>query len=171
MIELASDALVIGLGGNVGGEPAVRERFVRAREALALLGDVKSAPLYRSAPIGPVQPAFLNTAVRVRYEAGTPGELIATVLEFERLLGRDRRGEARNGPRPIDLDVLAWGTRQLRTPELELPHPRLVERRFVLQPLVDLFGDDLRVPGTNSTAGALLHRVAAQSVERIDATW
>ncbi|MGE5187312.1 MAG: 2-amino-4-hydroxy-6-hydroxymethyldihydropteridine diphosphokinase [Acidobacteriota bacterium] len=169
MIELPEDALVIGLGGNVGGEPVVRERFVRARDALAQLGDVKSAPLYRSAPIGPVQPAFLNTAIRVRYEAGTPGELIATVLEIERLLGRQRAREARNGPRPIDLDILLWGTRELRTPELEVPHPRLVERRFALQPIVDLFGDELRLAG--STAGALLRRTSGQAVELVAATW
>ncbi len=169
MTELPPDALVIGLGGNVGGEPAVRERFVRARAALEQLGEVRSAPLYRSAPIGPVQPAFLNTAVRVRYADGTPGELIATVLEIERLLGRHREREARNGPRPIDLDILLWGTRAIRTPELEVPHPRLVERRFALQPIVDLFGEELALAG--STAGALLRRVGAQAVELVAATW
>ena len=132
---IADDALVIGLGGNVGGDEAIVERFRRAREALAQLGETRAAPLYRTAAIGPVQPAFLNSAVRVRYREGTPAELIATVLELERLLGRDRRGEARGGPRVIDLDVLVWGARVIRTPELEVPHPRLVERRFALQPL------------------------------------
>src|SRR5690348_11768070 len=132
---IADDALVIGLGGNVGGDEEIVERFRRAREALAQLGETRAAPLYRTAAIGPVQPAFLNSAVRVRYREGTPAELIATVLELERLLGRDRRGEARGGPRVIDLDVLVWGARVIRTPELEVPHPRLVERRFALQPL------------------------------------
>jgi 2-amino-4-hydroxy-6-hydroxymethyldihydropteridine diphosphokinase len=123
MTELPDDALVIGLGGNVGGDAAVRERFVRAREALAQLGDVRSAPLYRSAPIGPVQAAFLNTAVRMRYGDGTPGELIATLLELERMLGRDRGREARNGPRALDLDVLVWGTRT-RAPTTAAPSRR-----------------------------------------------
>ncbi len=166
---LPDDALVIGLGGNVGGEAAVTERFRRAREALAQLGDVRSAPLYRTAPIGPAQPPFVNSAVRVRYGDGTPGELISTILELERLLGRDRRGEARGGPRSIDLDVLLWGTRAIRTPELEVPHPRLVERRFALQPIVDLFGEDLPLVG--STAGALLRRTIGQSVELIASDW
>ena len=169
MIELPRDALVIGLGGNVGGDAAIVERFRRAREALAQLGDVRAAPIYRTAPIGPVQPAFLNTAVRVRYDDGTPAELIATVLELEHLLGRDRRGEARGGPRTIDLDVLVWGPRVVRTPELELPHPRLVERRFALQPLADLFGEDLRIAG--ASVGALLGRVTGQSCELFAASW
>jgi 2-amino-4-hydroxy-6-hydroxymethyldihydropteridine diphosphokinase len=159
---LPDDALVIGLGGNVGD---VRETFVRAREALAQLGAVASAKLYRSAPIGPAQPEYLNTAVRVRFADGQPGEVIAAVLEIERLLGRDRHGEARNGPRRIDLDVLLWGTREIRTPELDVPHPRLHERRFALLPLADLFGEDLRVAG--STVGALLARVSAQAVELV----
>jgi len=184
MIELPRDALVIGLGGNVGGDAAIVERFRRAREALAQLGDVRAAPIYRTAWVGPaqgagptasvtrggpVQSAFLNTAVRVRYDDGTPAELIATVLELELLLGRDRRGEARGGPRTIDLDVLAWGTRVVRTPELELPHPRLVERRFALQPLADLFGEDLRIAG--GSLGALLGRVTGQACELFAASW
>lgn len=162
MTELPPDALVIGLGGNVGD---VRARFVRAREAFAAFGAVRSARLYRTAAIGPVQPQFLNTALHVRYDGVTPGELMSTVLELEHLLGRDRRGEARNGPRAIDVDVLLWGTRVIRTPELEVPHPRLCERRFALAPVADLFGDDLRIAG--STVGALLARVSAQSVESL----
>ena len=161
MIALPDDALVIGLGGNVGGDAAIVARFVRAREALAQLGEVRSAPLYRTAAIGPAQPDFLNTAVRVRYRDGTPGELIATILELERLLGRDRRGEARNGPRAIDLDVLVWGARQIRTPELELPHPRLFERRFALEPLAELFAE----------VRPLLARVADQRCELVTTTW
>jgi 2-amino-4-hydroxy-6-hydroxymethyldihydropteridine diphosphokinase len=184
VIALPDDALVIGLGGNVGGEPAVIERFRRAREALAQLGEVRSASLYRTAWVGPaqgagptasmtrggpVQPAFLNTVVRVRYSDGTPHEVISTLLELERLLGRDRRGEARNGPRAIDLDALLWGTRVVRTRELEVPHPRLVERRFALQPTAELFGEDLALAGT--TIGALLRRVSAQACEQIAASW
>lgn len=166
---IADDALVIGLGGNVGGDAAIVERFRRAREALAQLGETRAAPIYRTAAIGPVQPAFLNSAVRVRYRDGTPPEVIATVLELERLLGRDRRGEARGGPRTIDLDVLVWGPRVIRTPELEVPHPRLVERRFALQPLADLFGEDAEIP--SGAIGALLQRVANQTCELVTATW
>lgn len=166
----AAEPLVIGLGGNLGGEAAIGDRFRRAREALAALGELRSAPLYRSAPVGPVQPPFLNTAVRLRIAELQPAELIAVVLEIERLLGRDRRGEARWGPRLIDLDVLVWGARVVRSPELEVPHPRLAERRFALAPLVALLGEGFEVPG-RGPAGALLARVGAQAVEEIAASW
>jgi 2-amino-4-hydroxy-6-hydroxymethyldihydropteridine diphosphokinase len=165
----ALEPLVIGLGGNLGGDAAIVERFVRARAALAELGALRSAPLYRTAPIGPAQPSFLNTAVRVALGDAQPGELIATVLEIERLLGRTR-GEARWGPRVIDLDVLVWGARIVRTPELEVPHPRLAERRFALAPLVALLGEDFEIPDLGP-AGALLDRVAAQVCDEIAASW
>ena len=168
---LADDALVIGFGGNVGGEVAIIERFSRARTAFAELGDVKSAALYRTAPIGPVQPAFMNTAVRVRWRDAIASEVIATVLEIERLLGRDRHREARWGPRTIDLDVLMWGTRVIRTPELELPHSRLHERRFALRPLADLVGEDTLLPGTTETLAALLQRASAQGLEEVQSAW
>lgn len=171
MIAIPDDAIVIGFGGNVGGQAAIVERFVRAREALANLGDVRSAPLYRTTPIGPVQDPFLNTAVRVRWPDAVPGEVIATVLEIERLLGRDRRGAVRWGPRMIDLDVLVWGTRRIHTPDLEVPHPRIAERRFALRPLVALFGEDAVLPGTNDTLGALERRVAAQGLEELQSAW
>lgn len=133
-------------------------------------GGVRSAPLYRTAPIGPAQPAFLNSAVALAPEDMTPPELIAAVLEIERLCGRDRRGEARWGPRAIDLDVLVWGDRVLRAPELEVPHPRLAERRFALAPLAALVGEGFEVPGAGQVA-ALLARVGAQGVEEIAERW
>ena len=158
--------VVIGLGGNVGD---VADRFRRAREALAQLGSVTSAPLYRTAPIGPAQPPYLNSAVRVRWDVVTPGELIATVLEIERMLGRDRRGEPRWGPRTIDLDVLLWGERVLRTPELEVPHPRLHERRFALRPLIELVGEQLVLRGEPLSVHE--SRVMDQELEELSATW
>ncbi len=160
--------VVIGLGGNVGD---VAEKFRRAREALAQLGSVRSAPLYRTAAIGPEQPPYLNSALRVRWDAATAGELIATVLEIERMLGRDRRGEPRWGPRTIDLDVLLWGDRVVRTPELEVPHPRLAERRFALRPAIALVGESFVLPGRTETLGALEARVMDQELEELSATW
>ena len=168
-----TEPLVIGLGGNVGSEAAILERFFRAREALGVLaapGSLRSAPLYRSAPIGPSQPAYLNTAVRLGMDGTPPGALIDTLLELEHLLGRARERESRWGPRPIDLDVLVWGTRQLRTPELEVPHPRLADRKFALAPLVRLLGEDF-VVAVVGTAGDLLQRVAAQRCDELASAW
>jgi 2-amino-4-hydroxy-6-hydroxymethyldihydropteridine diphosphokinase len=161
-----ADDVVVGLGGNLGGDAAIIKRFRDAREALAQIGDVRSAALYRSEPIGPAQPMYLNTAVRWRFD-GTAPQLIATVLEIERLLGRVR-GE-RWGPRTIDLDVLLWGARQIRTPELEVPHPALVERRFALLPAIDVVGGDFIVDGETLRNHA--RRVASQVVDQIAETW
>jgi 2-amino-4-hydroxy-6-hydroxymethyldihydropteridine diphosphokinase len=175
----ATEPVVIGLGGNVGTEAEILERFDRAREALAALApsssrgsqrELRSARLYRSAPIGPAQPAFLNTAVRIALADVQPAELIATLLEIERLLGRRREAEARWGPRPLDLDVLVWGSRTVRTPELCVPHPRLAERRFALLPLCDVVGEDFVVPG-HGAAGALLRQVADQPCDEVASAW
>lgn len=163
--------LAIGLGGNVGGEDAIRERFVRAREAFREYSHVWSASLYRTAPIGPSTESFLNTAVLLRIEDATPDEVIAFVLEIERLLGRDRRAEERWGPRTIDLDVLVWGDRVIRTPALELPHPRLADRRFALRPLLDLVPPGAALPGTDEPLGAYEARVADQIVDEIATDW
>lgn len=156
-------SVILGLGGNIGSDDAILERFRRAREALSTIAPVRSAALYRSAPIGPDQPAYLNTAVSWRFD-GIPTELIQTVLEIERLCGRERTGESRWGPRAIDLDVLLWGTREIRLTELEVPHPRLLERRFALLPVIDLLGDDPRFVDA-------ARRVRDQRVEQISETW
>lgn len=167
------EPVVIGLGGNVGTEAEILRRFGAARAALTALdarGTVRSARLYRSAPLGPAQPAYLNTAVRVALDGAQPDELIATLLEIERMLGRRREAEVHWGPRPLDLDVLVWGARVVRTPALEVPHPRLLDRRFALAPLIDLLGEDFVIPG-GGAAGAALRRVADQVCEDLAATW
>ena len=169
IFSLSDDVLAIGLGGNVGGEPAVRGRFVAARDAFSQIGSVRSAPLYRSAPIGPAQPAFLNTVIRVVASEAQPAEVLALIRELEALLGRDRANEVRWGPRTIDLDVLAWGTRALRTPELEVPHPRAGVRRFVIAPMIDLFGEALVLGGR--TLGELARGVSDQEIELITTSW
>ncbi len=162
--------VVIGLGGNVGSELAIVARFHQARSALAALGPVRSAALYRSDPIGPAQPVFLNTAVCIELGEAGPDALLATLHGIERRLGRDRQTELRWGPRPIDLDILVWGARVVRSPELWVPHPRLAERKFALAPLVDLLGAAFEIPGAG-TAGALLHRAAHQGLARVAETW
>ncbi len=154
-------SIVIGLGGNVGTHAQIVERFRLAREALAQLGRVRSAPLYRSAPIGPAQDAFLNTAVALDAPDMQPAELLAIIHEIEAQLGRRRSREARWGPRTIDLDVLVWEGRTLDEPGLRVPHPRLSERRFALAPLAALL---------RAYEDALAN-VSDQDVEEIATTW
>jgi 2-amino-4-hydroxy-6-hydroxymethyldihydropteridine diphosphokinase len=174
VIAVPADLVVIGLGGNVGDEPAITACFRRAREAFEQIAPVRSAALYRTAAVGPAQPAFLNTAISVRWPDAIASEIMQTVLELEQLLGRDRRGEERWGPRAIDLDVLVWGARHARwdgPPALEVPHPRLVERRFALAPLGDLLGEDVIVAGAKVGVGELYRALTEQVVERIADRW
>lgn len=163
------DTLVIGLGGNVGH---TREVFERARWALnKAYPKARSAGLYRTAPIGPAQDDFLNSAVAVRVPDTLVGVMMEMVLDLERLLGRERRGATRWGPRVIDLDLLVWGERIIHMPGLELPHPRIAQRRFVLRPLRDLFGDELVLPGQTKTLAELEESVGDQQIELVTPSW
>lgn len=171
-------ALVLGMGGNVGGEAAVVARMRRVVEAVARWSEpgveVTASAVYRTAPVGPAQEDFVNAAVRVRLAEPPwqPVELIAAILEIEGLLGRARSREERWGPRTIDLDVLVWGERVASyegPPRLQVPHPRLAERRFALEPMADVLGRDRELPGRGGeTLGELLERaeVKAQRVAR-----
>jgi 2-amino-4-hydroxy-6-hydroxymethyldihydropteridine diphosphokinase len=129
----------VGVGANLGDRRATIEAAVAA-----LPGVVAVSELRETAPVGVVdQPAFLNGAVALETEL-SPRELLETLLEVERSLGR-QRGE-RWGPRTIDLDLLLYGEETLDEPGLTVPHPRLHERRFALEPLAEL-DPGLVVPG------------------------
>jgi 2-amino-4-hydroxy-6-hydroxymethyldihydropteridine diphosphokinase len=129
----------VGVGSNLGD----REALVRAAIE-ALPGVVAVSRLRETEPVGVTeQPRFLNAAVALETEL-TARELLDQLLAVERRLGRER-GE-RWGPRTIDLDLLLYGDETIDEPGLTVPHPRLHERRFVLEPLVDL-DPELAVPG------------------------
>ena len=100
-------------------------------------------------PVGYVdQPRFLNGAVEA--ESGLPPRaLLVALLELERAFGRDRGTVPAQGPRTLDLDLLLYGEEQIDEPGLQVPHPRLHERRFVLEPLAEL-DPALEVPGKGS---------------------
>jgi len=120
------------------------------------LGRLDVAPLYRSEPVSAEpQPEYLNT-VALGTSERTPEALLELAAAVERRLGR-RRG-TRNAPRTIDLDLLFVGELERDGPELELPHPRLRERRFVLAPLSDLV-PDLALPPDGATPRELLARL------------
>jgi 2-amino-4-hydroxy-6-hydroxymethyldihydropteridine diphosphokinase len=123
----------------------------------ASLGPLKVASLYRSAPVSPVeQPDFLNTAV-LAHTALPPEAVLALAKTLERSAGR-RRG-VRFGPRPLDIDLLLYGDRQSAAPELTLPHPRLRERRFMLEPLAEI-APDWPVPPDGVAVRELLSRLS-----------
>ena len=104
------------------------------------------------------QPDFLNTAALAHTSLG-PEEVLALAKALELAAGR-RRG-LRFGPRPLDIDLLLYGDRQSRDPELTLPHPRLAERRFMLEPLAEI-APDLQVPPDGVTVAELLARVSGE---------
>ena len=135
----------IGIGSNLG------ERDVTIRDALALLAadpelEVEAVSSIRETdPVGVVdQPRFLNAAIRLATELA-PRSLLEHLLAVEQQLGRVRTGK-RYGPRTIDLDLLLYGDEIVDEPGLQVPHPRLAERRFVLEPLAEL-DPALIVPG------------------------
>ena len=129
----------VGVGANLG------DRRGTIRAALAALPEVIAvSELRETAPVGVVdQPPFLNGAAALETEL-SPRELLDLLLAVERRLGRERR--ERWGPRTIDLDLLLYGDEAVDEPGLTVPHPRLHERRFALEPLLDL-DPDLAVPG------------------------
>jgi 2-amino-4-hydroxy-6-hydroxymethyldihydropteridine diphosphokinase len=143
----------VGIGSNLG------ERLVTIRHALALLAadpelEVEAVSAIRETdPVGVLdQPLFLNAAVRLTTEL-PPRSLLEHLLAVEHQLGRVRTGE-RYGPRTIDLDLLLYGDEIVDEPGLSVPHPRLAERRFVLEPLAEL-DPGLVVPGLGPIQGLL----------------
>lgn len=127
----------VALGSNLGD----RERnLAGAREALAreALNITRASSIYETEPWGAAnQGRYLNQVVR-----GTtllsPHDLLTKMLDIERLLGRDRTNAERFGPRVIDLDILLYEGVSLNEPDLQIPHPRMMERAFVLVPLVEI---------------------------------
>jgi 2-amino-4-hydroxy-6-hydroxymethyldihydropteridine diphosphokinase len=143
----------VGLGANLG------RREANLKSALTLLGgepgvEVVAVSSFRETePVGFLdQPRFLNAAAAVETDLG-PRELLECLLAVERALGRTREGR-RFGPRTIDLDLLVYGDAVVREPGLEVPHPRLHERRFALEPLAEL-DPGLVVPGRGPVSALL----------------
>lgn len=137
----------IALGSNLGDRVAHLRRAVDELRAIHTQGrPFLISPVYQTEPrfCPPDSPPFLNAVVEIAW-TGTAEDLLRHTLRIESALGR-RHGGPRNAPREIDIDILYLGDQLVRTPSLELPHPRLLERRFVLHPLSDI-RPDLILPG------------------------
>lgn len=154
----------IGLGSNLG-DP--EDQVLRAMQTLCELPEIRllnRSSLYRSPPMGMAgQPDFVNAVAKISTDL-YPMELLATLQEIEQQHQRVRTAQ-RWGPRTLDLDILLYGDLQMHTKELQIPHPGLSEREFVLIPLQEMEGD-LMIPGQGSLRG-LIDRLPEHQLTRI----
>jgi 2-amino-4-hydroxy-6-hydroxymethyldihydropteridine diphosphokinase len=156
-------AAYVGIGSNQGD---ARAHVLAACEELAHLPDTYLAArssLYRSAPVDAPGPEYVNAVAALDTEL-SPAQLLDALQDLERRHGRERPYP--NAPRTLDLDLLTYGDTVLASPMLTLPHPRMHQRAFVLQPLLEL-DPRAEVPG-RGRARDLLAACAGQRIERID---
>jgi 2-amino-4-hydroxy-6-hydroxymethyldihydropteridine diphosphokinase len=153
----------LGLGSNIGNREEHLRRAVEQLEGpdLRIVG---LSPVYETEPVEYTQqPWFVNQVAQAETEL-FPMQLLARLGRVERALGRVRG--IPKGPRVIDIDILFFGRAVVRTAKLEIPHPRIAERRFVLVPLADL-APDLRHPGTRKTIREMLEAAPPNKVRRL----
>lgn len=156
----------IGLGSNLGNRPA---HLAAARDALAAgAGEIRAiSSIYDTAPWGPVpQGNYLNQVVCLSTSLA-PRALLDLLHEIERKAGRDRTREVRYGPRALDLDILIYGEQTVMEDGLNIPHPRISERAFVLVPLAEI-APGLLLNGV--PVRELLERIDSTTVDRYDPT-
>jgi 2-amino-4-hydroxy-6-hydroxymethyldihydropteridine diphosphokinase len=157
---------LLALGGNVGD---VRATFDRAVAMLCEESEVRllaRSSDYRTPPWGVTdQPAFVNCCLGID-TALTPRALLTRTQSVETALGRDRTKERRWGPRTIDIDLIAYGDVRCEEPDLTLPHPRALERAFVLVPLAEI-APDWVIDGI--TVAAALARLDPGGIEKLPA--
>lgn len=152
----------LSLGSNLGNREAhLREAAERLEADQVRL--LRASSIYETEPRDlPQQPWFLNQVLECE-TPWFPRQLLSRTKKIEREMGRTR-GVAK-GPRVIDIDVVLFGNSMVRAPELEIPHPRMGERRFVLEPLAEL-APDLRHPATRRTIREMLEAVRDQAVRK-----
>ena len=161
----------VALGSNLG-ERLANLRNAR-REIISMKGalpPLRCSAIYETEPVDCEKGAakFFNAVIEFGY-AGQPIELRRELAAIERVLGRPAAHE-RNVSRPIDLDLLYFGEIIIETAELRLPHPRIVDREFVLRPLADI-RPDLVLPGQTEAVDVLLLRLPMTGVVRLDLEW
>lgn len=153
----------LSLGANLGDRKAMLEAALRRLEASGQLRVVTASSVYETEPIGYAeQPWFYNLAAEIETDLD-PDELLTLTKQVERELNRTR--EIHWGPRTIDIDILLYDDLVTNGNQLTLPHPEMVSRRFVLEPLVEI-APDLKLPDGRRIAD-LLPSVSAQEVRKV----
>jgi 2-amino-4-hydroxy-6-hydroxymethyldihydropteridine diphosphokinase len=147
----------VGLGSNLGDREATLRAALSALDEAEGVAVVGASTLVETEPVGYLdQPRFLNGVAAVETDL-PPRELLRLLLRLEARFGRDRAAVPPGGPRTLDLDLLLYGACEIREEVLQIPHPRLHERAFVLDPLGEL-APGLEVPG-KGTVEALRARL------------
>ncbi|HTB97912.1 MAG TPA: 2-amino-4-hydroxy-6-hydroxymethyldihydropteridine diphosphokinase [Terracidiphilus sp.] len=159
----------IAMGSNLAGAFGSPEAtLIAAAKQLSSLGrELCRSSLYSTEPVGYVeQPHFLNAVVSIQ-TALSARALLTGLLDLEHAFGRDRSHGIANGPRTLDLDILLLGDLCIYESGLEIPHPRLAERAFVLVPLQEI-APELIDPRHRKSITELLHRLVQSEKEVID---
>ena len=158
--------VVLGLGSNLGDSRRIILNAVKALEEI--LSELRMASLYETKPLHVVdQGRFVNTAVTGLYSGGedlcSARELLSAIHGIEARFGRDRARERRWGERFLDIDILLFGNLICKEYDLEIPHARLKERRFALEPLLELLPGALE-PGTGLSYRDICNALPKQGV-------
>jgi len=175
--------VVLGLGSNQGDSRFIILEAMTVLEQ-EVLAELRRSSLYKTSPLHVTdQNWFINSAVAGLYN-GTPWELLSSIHEVETRFGRDRANERRWGERSLDIDILLFGDLVMNqqdlsgpvgypqtadrgsSPDLVIPHPRLKERRFALQPLLELLPDAVE-PGTGLSYRSICEALPDQEVKHI----
>jgi 2-amino-4-hydroxy-6-hydroxymethyldihydropteridine diphosphokinase len=157
----------LSLGSNIGDREQMLQSALDRIEGPGLTIK-RISSVYETEPVDfKEQRSFLNLVVEAEAEL-FPMMLLSRVQKIELQLGRKRTGAAK-GPRAIDIDILLYGASQVHSARLEIPHPRMHERRFVLAPMVEL-APDLRHPALRRTMRELLAGLEGQKVRKVDFT-
>lgn len=153
----------IALGSNLGDSLTILEDALKTLAQTPGIAVESSSSWYQTAPIGPPQPDYLNGCALLKVQLN-PEQLLAALLEVEKQFGRVRT--QRWGPRSLDLDLLLFDRIILETPKLQIPHPRMRERAFVLVPLAEIAPDWID-PGSGKAIAQLLQGVDCSGVHRL----
>ena len=154
----------IALGANVSAPIQTLPLAWRAVVAALRLSDARLSPMVTSAPAEEASGADFANAVGLGYTPMTPRGVLQTLHRVERAFGRDRPREGHHGARPLDLDLLEYGSMISTDPTLTLPHPRIAQRWFVIEPLLALEPDWCH-PLTGEAGMALLRGLQPSTVE------